>query len=682
MTLLLAKSGSVPRGAAFQAARRLGLSEFEWKDPASGKVGRFHTRMAGEGMKLPRGMKESDLYRDPAQERINREYYDTTQRIEKDYQQKLAHIQSQYALKDLASQEERERQAESEGESEYLRESAEPSDRAKINQLRRAKAQAEQEDLEKQEEFEGRAERLGEMQDRLAAMNRQIEVLRTRPEDLASDRAKIAATQRAFQQWADQKKKEQALQGVYPEAAIPFLRGLGTLFRSSRAQPMRYYNRQEPTFAAGGLAGLANQGRGGDTMLVHMSPDEVRAMQRMAMERGTTMTINPETGLPEAFKLRKLLRGLAAIAPIAAAFFPPLAAAMPFLTTPMGAALAGGISGGLSGDKGFDLKRAMLGGALSYGLSSAAKGLQAAGGSSAATAGTDAAANLAAQEAGIAGLQGVGGAPVANAPFFSSVDAGLGPQQVAAQQAISAPAFTAAETSALSPQAQAAIASSQVPAATPGTMTEGISNLFSSDAATRAAAQEAFRGQFGKGAMLATGAGLIGTMALDEQEKAAKAALEAGQMSQQQYQEFINRINQAKARAEYSLRQNPYRFAVGGEIDARYQLMTPELGGKPDAERNVFGLAKGGIASLPPRYLSGGGDGMSDSIPATIGRKQPARLSDGEFVIPADVVSHLGNGSSKAGAKQLYAMMDRVRRARTGNEKQGRQINAANMMPA
>ena len=174
MTLLLAKSGSVPRGAAFQAARRLGLSEFEWKDPASGKVGRFHTRMAGEGMKLPRGMKESDLYRDPAQERINREYYDTTQRIEKDYQQKLADIRSKYALKDLASQEERERQAESEGESEYLRESAEPSDRAKINQLRRAKAQAEQEDLEKQEEFEGRAEKLGEMQDRLAAMNRQI----------------------------------------------------------------------------------------------------------------------------------------------------------------------------------------------------------------------------------------------------------------------------------------------------------------------------------------------------------------------------------------------------------------------------------------------------------------------------------------------------------------------------
>jgi hypothetical protein len=73
---------------------------------------------------------------------------------------------------------------------------------------------------------------------------------------------------------------------------------------------------------------------------------------------------------------------------------------------------------------------------------------------------------------------------------------------------------------------------------------------------------------------------------------------------------------------------------------------------------------------------------MSDSVPAVISNKQPARLADGEFVIPADVVSHLGNGSSKAGAQQLYAMMDRVRRARTGNPKQGRQIKPAQQMPA
>jgi hypothetical protein len=98
-------------------------------------------------------------------------------------------------------------------------------------------------------------------------------------------------------------------------------------------------------------------------------------------------------------------------------------------------------------------------------------------------------------------------------------------------------------------------------------------------------------------------------------------------------------------------------------------------------------MASGGISSLGGysdggKLLKGPGDGMSDHIPATIGDRQPARLADGEFVIPADVVSHLGNGSTDAGAKQLYAMMDRVREARTGSEKQGKQINAAEHMVA
>ena len=82
------------------------------------------------------------------------------------------------------------------------------------------------------------------------------------------------------------------------------------------------------------------------------------------------------------------------------------------------------------------------------------------------------------------------------------------------------------------------------------------------------------------------------------------------------------------------------------------------------------------------RMLKGPGDGMSDNIPAVIGKKQPARLADGEFVVPADVVSHLGNGSTDAGAKQLYAMMDKIRAARTGTKKQGKQINPRKYMPA
>lgn len=106
----------------------------------------------------------------------------------------------------------------------------------------------------------------------------------------------------------------------------------------------------------------------------------------------------------------------------------------------------------------------------------------------------------------------------------------------------------------------------------------------------------------------------------------------------------------------------------GGDVEAAQGgIMQSSLGG----------YAAGGN----PRLLKGPGDGMSDNIPATINGRQPARLADGEFVIPADVVSHLGNGSTEAGAKHLHAMMDKVRKARTGNPKQGKQINARKYMP-
>jgi hypothetical protein len=98
------------------------------------------------------------------------------------------------------------------------------------------------------------------------------------------------------------------------------------------------------------------------------------------------------------------------------------------------------------------------------------------------------------------------------------------------------------------------------------------------------------------------------------------------------------------------------------------------------AQGGIAEMAKGGKANRP-RYLRGETDGMQDRIPSNIDGVQPAKLSHGEFVIPADVVSHLGNGNSDAGAKVLYKMMDRVRHARTGNKKQGRQINPEKFTP-
>jgi hypothetical protein len=127
----------------------------------------------------------------------------------------------------------------------------------------------------------------------------------------------------------------------------------------------------------------------------------------------------------------------------------------------------------------------------------------------------------------------------------------------------------------------------------------------------------------------------------------------------------------------------PAPLSMGSSTNPMMNAENTTVGNNP----LVSGMAGGGIASLGSysdggRMLKGPGDGMSDNIPATIGGKQPARLADGEFVIPADVVSHLGNGSTDAGAKQLYAMMNKVRKARTGRKSQGREISPHRYMPA
>ena len=133
-----------------------------------------------------------------------------------------------------------------------------------------------------------------------------------------------------------------------------------------------------------------------------------------------------------------------------------------------------------------------------------------------------------------------------------------------------------------------------------------------------------------------------------------------------------------------SLTPNPY----AGQMAMKYNTAPPPAAAPINPASNVAKMmpvpdpankmANGGIAGLARggRYLAGATDGMADKIPTSIDGKQPAALSHGEFVIPADVVSHLGNGNSDAGANKLYEMMARVRKARTGNPKQGKQIDA------
>jgi hypothetical protein len=259
------------------------------------------------------------------------------------------------------------------------------------------------------------------------------------------------------------------------------------------------------------------------------------------------------------------------------------------------------------------------------------------------------------------------------------------------------------------------------------TAVKGVGNLAGLGAdGSAAAARSAFANTITKTGATAGIMGTAGVMAIEERQKQLDESLAAGNIAQAQYDAEKAKIDAEVAMASKTVSENPLQattdlntisndpslynkasnpiyasrstsdtlydkaptggtellYAMGGTIDPPDD-QTGITNGTPmhNFERGgMYGLAAGGM--LPPRFLSGGGDGMSDSIKASIGGRQEARLADGEFVIPADVVSHLGNGSSKAGAKQLYSMMDKVRTARTGRKSQGKQINPRKYLAA
>ena len=159
----------------------------------------------------------------------------------------------------------------------------------------------------------------------------------------------------------------------------------------------------------------------------------------------------------------------------------------------------------------------------------------------------------------------------------------------------------------------------------------------------------------------------------------ALAGANAGKKKKEEEEEYSGPLSRFKYNPDA---YRPSGYADGGIADlGGYDRI---VGEEPMYMSN---MASGGISNLGSysdggRMLRGPGDGMSDSIPASISGKRPARLADGEFVVPADVVSHLGNGSTDAGAKQLYAMMNKVRKARTGRKAQGREINPRQYMAA
>jgi hypothetical protein len=146
--------------------------------------------------------------------------------------------------------------------------------------------------------------------------------------------------------------------------------------------------------------------------------------------------------------------------------------------------------------------------------------------------------------------------------------------------------------------------------------------------------------------------------------------------------EALNRSNAAAQTRTNAPMTGVYAAREAAKQAAAQQAAAQQAPTQQPFQVGIGALASGGIIGLKEgKYLDGATDGMADEKPAVIDGEEPALLSDGEFVIPADVVSHLGNGNSDAGAKVLEDMMARVRKERTGSTKQGREINPEEFLP-
>jgi hypothetical protein len=361
-----------------------------------------------------------------------------------------------------------------------------------------------------------------------------------------------------------------------------------------------------------------------------------------------------ENGIPRLFigglfkGIGKALRGVTKIAPFVLPFIPGFQA----LSLPMQSLIAGGVGGFRDGK--FDLKRALTSGLTTYGIGSLARaagtpvgpeggGIDAGGGISIEP-GTGAAVKYG--PTGIEGFQG--GSTISTAKNVVGVDPmitgntgqtlGFDPRTLTTQtgQSINTGVDIGAGTG-------KAIAPSGF----------GIDRLKAEAVGTGQRMADTFRG-------------------LTSGDIAAKELVTPALTT-------VGGIAATQAGDEYAKQQAEYKSLTAADAADKERKRKRIL---ETLRANPYGYNKGGVSALPPRYLDGAGDGMSDSIKANIGGMQEARLADGEFVVPADVVADIGNGSSNAGAERLYSMMDRVRQSRHGTTKQPPEINVNKTLPA
>lgn len=415
-------------------------------------------------------------------------------------------------------------------------------------------------------------------------------------------------------------------------------------------------------------AGIASLGRGNDKMLVHMTPREVHGLQSLAMAHGGSLTINPHTGLPEAGFLEDILPVLAG----AAAIYFTAGAAAPEVVAASTAGEAAALTAAQAGLAAPEIAGGIA--SLGEGATAATNALEAANAAQQASSATEAF-NLAQQTATPTGViadaswgvnpqspYNIGGADVSGGMYESVMNniprAELSPYTLAQQGTPTGISPYTTQTAANAPASQFALAGPPAPPspyalAQPATTTQ-MGGIYPS---TAPAAEP---GLIDKGIAWA-----------------GKNPVSAAMLGYTGLSALTQKTPQAPGRRSF-----PYKQYTYDPTSQQYTLQAAQGGMVP-------GYASGGISDLNTyaaggKLLRGDGDGMSDSIPAVIKgpRPQRAALADGEFVVPADVVSHLGNGSTEAGAKHLYSMMDRIRAARTGRKKQAPAVKANKYLPA
>lgn len=387
---------------------------------------------------------------------------------------------------------------------------------------------------------------------------------------------------------------------------------------------------------------LASRGRKGDTMLVHMAPQEVSGLQALARAHGGTLTVNPDTGLPEANFLKRMLPMLigAALTPLTGGLINPMTAGL----------LIGGVETARTGDLG----KGLMAGLGAYGGAGLGAGLMGAG---ATTAGSTASA---------LGVPGAATGAGSQAAMLAAQNQGFG------QAGLEALGSSAGVAQGAAPVVQSGMQS--LGAGVQGLGTEAGRNAALSSMG--GGMQAAKYGLAAASPMLMQGA---------EQAPFAGSGPNPYEYDYDPNKQFYTRVAPGTRQRDI-LAPTTQMAAAGGPIEEmsdRNQMETMMANGG-----QMF--AAGGISNLGDysdggRLLKGPGDGVSDSIPATIADKRPARLADGEFVVPARIVSELGNGSTEAGARKLYAMMDRVQKARgktTGKNRVAVNSRTEKLLPA